>query len=167
MIEIGEFKAVGTDEARRNLNVVLRKRGLHRDADVSLQVAPPATDEEIEALQEAGHLEDDAKITRYDKATDFKIGETDELEQEHLDTAVAIAEKLARFRELDSARISVMDTYRFGDYGEYVASEVLLVRSAPVRSGAEASAAPPPPPGPPPPDLGHPETSGGLGILTR
>lgn len=26
---------------------------------------------------------------------------------------------------------------------------------------------PPPPPGPPPADLGHPETSGGLGILTR
>jgi hypothetical protein len=167
MIEIGEFTAVGTDEARSNLNVVLRKRGLHRGADVSVQVAPPATDEEIEALQEAGHLENDSKIMRYDGATDFKIGETDELGSEHLDRAVAIAEKLARFRELDSARVSVMDTYRFGDYSEYVASEVLLVRNSVFVEAAEAAGAAPPPPGPPPADLAHPETQGGLGILTR
>jgi hypothetical protein len=167
MIEIGEFTAVGMDEAHKNLNVVLRKRGLLRDADVSVQVAPPATDEEIEALQEAGHVEDDSKIMRYDGATDFKIGEADELGPEHLDRAVAIAEKLARFRELDSARVSVMDTYRFGDYSEYVANVILLVRNGAFAEAPEAQGAAPPPPGPPPADLAHPETRGGLGILTR
>lgn len=168
MIEVGEFKALSTDEARHNLNVALRKRGLHRNADVTLQVSPPATDEEIEALREAGHLEEGSRITEYKDATDFKIGEADELEREHLDTAIAIAEKLARFRELESARLSVMKNYTFGDHAEYVASEILLVHSAPVSVAAEASGAtPPPPPGPPPPDLAHPETRGGLGILTR
>ena len=128
MIEIGEFKALTTDEAASSLSVVLRKRGIHRDADVSVQVAPPATDEEIEGLMEAGHLEEDVRIERYEGATDLIIDKADRLGLEHKDAAIAIAARLARFRELESAQVSVMETYMGGDYSEYVDSTVLLVR---------------------------------------
>ncbi len=88
-----------------------------------------------------------------------------------MDTAIAIAETLARLRELESARLSVMKTYMFGDFSEYVANEVLLVRNASVAGDVEAPGAVPSPPGPPPlrgpHDIAHPETRGGLGILTR
>ncbi len=71
MIEVGEFKVLTTDEATSNLGLVLRKRGIHRNADVTLQVAPPPTEEEIRELKEAGHLEDDARIEEYERASDL------------------------------------------------------------------------------------------------
>jgi hypothetical protein len=166
MIQSGEFTRVGIDEARNSLNVTLRKKGLHRNADINTEVAPPLTDEEIEELKAQGRVDEDTPITRYDSATVLRIDRADEISNKHGDTALAIAETLATIRELDCARVSLMGTYTFGDYSDYVASEVLLVRNTPASVDAEASVIPPPP-GPPPEDLAHHETQGGLGILTR
>jgi len=51
-----------------------------------------------------------------------------ELEPENVETAVGIAEVLARLREVDSARVSVMRNFTFGEAGEYLDSTILLVR---------------------------------------
>lgn len=129
VIETGEFARVGVEEAGRNLSVVLRRRGIHRDANVSVQVSPPASEEEIAELKERGHLPGDAEVVYYDTATEMGVGTGyNSIEERHIDAAMGIAETLAHMREVDSARVTMMRNHSFGDFAEYVDSTTLLVR---------------------------------------
>jgi hypothetical protein len=130
MVKSGEFTRVDVDDAARNLKVVLRKQGIHRNPDIDVEISSRLTPEDIEELQAQGHIEEDASITHYKTGSSIQIDKADQLSPQQIDTAIAIAGTLATLRELDSARVDIMGTYMFGDYQDYVASTVILVRQS-------------------------------------
>lgn len=128
MIKTGEFTRVDVGEAAHNLKVVVRKEGIHRNANISVGIMPGLETKEIEELQAQGHIEEDSSVAHDRLGSSIQIDKADQLSPQQVDTAIAIAETLARLRELDSARVDVMGTYMFGDFEDYVESTVLLVR---------------------------------------
>lgn len=128
MVQSSEFTRVGVDEAGQSLSVILRKQGIHRGARITAQVMSALTTEEIEKLQEQGHIEEDSPITHHGPVSDIDIGRGDKIGPRQIDTALAIAETLAALRELDCARVNVMGIYMGGNYDDYVKSTILLVR---------------------------------------
>jgi hypothetical protein len=129
VVEISTFNRIDLKPADTELNVTLSKGGIHRSAQINLDVVPPLSVDEKAELIERGYMEDsDEASTDFEGCSTINLDRSDEIEQKHEDAAFAIAETLASMREVEAARVDVMHTYMFGDFRDFVKKSVLLVR---------------------------------------